>query len=668
MKKFKKKLNNQGFTLVELIVVITILAILWTIAFISLQWYSAQARDSKRVSDISNIKKSLELFSLNTWKYPKPDSYNTVSYTWELIWYQWTVWEQVTKNLSRNLNKKPIDPLTQEEYTYSTINSQTEFEVLWLYENNLTSLFREFNSDLFPESYAANFKFAKVEGNFNWLYARTSNFYLPTPSIINWNVWWNVDFADDENLIKSQIITWWDNIPLTSTWGLNIKFSPYEWTITSESTDEEKMELVEAIQNAYSWTVLENNTVYADLLSRTSTWDITDFVDVVVLETAEYSTFSTGGWYNGWEWEQTSNYNCDETTKPVDNSHIEYVTWTPTEENQAYVQGASNCWYTCELWYEYRIWDNACILSECTWSIPSNATSNATSQSNWVSWNYNTTSWVCTFECDTNYEWNSWNGTCYSSLNWWTITNIPWYTIYTFTSWWMFTTDVPLEIEYLIVWWGWAWDNQASANFYWASWGWGWGWCKEWNMSISAWNYQVIVWNWALPWISTQGEESSFNGVSVSWWWYGWWATWWPGSDSWSGWWWAYITAIWDGYGRDWWPVFWIWDGWTWWAWKFVSLTKGTWGGWGWAVGNWSDWTNTSWWEWGAWYGSSISWTYKIYGKWGKWWTWGSSHDGLDGELNTWNGWGWAWRWEHMSPNGIWWKWGSWIVIIRYAN
>jgi prepilin-type N-terminal cleavage/methylation domain-containing protein len=44
--------NNGGFTLIELIVVITILAILGTIAFISLQGYSADARNSKRLQDI----------------------------------------------------------------------------------------------------------------------------------------------------------------------------------------------------------------------------------------------------------------------------------------------------------------------------------------------------------------------------------------------------------------------------------------------------------------------------------------------------------------------------------------------------------------------------------------------------------------------------------------
>jgi len=47
--------TKKAFTLVELIVVITILAILGTIAFISLQGYSADARNSKRTQDINSI-------------------------------------------------------------------------------------------------------------------------------------------------------------------------------------------------------------------------------------------------------------------------------------------------------------------------------------------------------------------------------------------------------------------------------------------------------------------------------------------------------------------------------------------------------------------------------------------------------------------------------------
>ncbi|MDD2907072.1 MAG: type II secretion system protein [Candidatus Gracilibacteria bacterium] len=53
--------NNKAFTLVELIVVITILAILGTIAFINLQGYGVGARDSKRLSDVVNIYKKINI-------------------------------------------------------------------------------------------------------------------------------------------------------------------------------------------------------------------------------------------------------------------------------------------------------------------------------------------------------------------------------------------------------------------------------------------------------------------------------------------------------------------------------------------------------------------------------------------------------------------------------
>jgi len=54
--------NNKwkAFTLVELIVVITILAILGTIAFISLQGYSQEAKNSKVTSDIRTLISAIE--------------------------------------------------------------------------------------------------------------------------------------------------------------------------------------------------------------------------------------------------------------------------------------------------------------------------------------------------------------------------------------------------------------------------------------------------------------------------------------------------------------------------------------------------------------------------------------------------------------------------------
>jgi len=123
-----KKIRNKWFTLVELIVVITILAILWTIAFISLQGYSRDARDSTRISDIDNIKKALELYTLKTWQYPEPTLWVSVTYSWSQVWIQWTVWDSMITNL-KALNSKPVDPLTWNEYAYSRLNTKKEYEV-----------------------------------------------------------------------------------------------------------------------------------------------------------------------------------------------------------------------------------------------------------------------------------------------------------------------------------------------------------------------------------------------------------------------------------------------------------------------------------------------------------------------------------------------------------
>ncbi len=274
---------NVAFTLVELIVVITILAILWTIAFISLQWYSASARDSKRVSDIQNIKKSLELFSLNTWKYPLSDNYNTVSYSWEDLWYQWIVWDWVVTNLSRNLNKKPTDPLTELEYTYSVINSQTQYEVLAIYESDIISL-------LLPWVIAAEQTYPKVEWTYNWLYVKSSSYYVPTPSIINGNLFGNIDFVGNTTFLKSQVITWWDNLPWVSTWWLDIALLVYTWSITDESSDIEKITLANIFKWAYTWSSLVSDTLYADLLATSGTWEIVTFIDNIVLNNVSWGT------------------------------------------------------------------------------------------------------------------------------------------------------------------------------------------------------------------------------------------------------------------------------------------------------------------------------------------------------------------------------------------
>ncbi|MDD2871274.1 MAG: prepilin-type N-terminal cleavage/methylation domain-containing protein [Candidatus Gracilibacteria bacterium] len=109
------KQKTNGFTLVELIVVITILAILGTIAFISLQGYSSQARDSTRISDLSSMKSSLELFNIDAGKYPLPSDVTEITYSGAVAWSQGTFGETVFSNVDK-LDKIPTDPQTDKQY------------------------------------------------------------------------------------------------------------------------------------------------------------------------------------------------------------------------------------------------------------------------------------------------------------------------------------------------------------------------------------------------------------------------------------------------------------------------------------------------------------------------------------------------------------------------
>jgi len=124
--------SKLAFTLVELIVVITILAILWTIAFISLQWYSRSTRNSVRISDLSNINKMIWVKIASTWKVPAPDDYIEITASWTVLNYQWIAWEKVLDVLW--VYNWWIDPLDETYYIYSTNSNLTKYQLLWFLE------------------------------------------------------------------------------------------------------------------------------------------------------------------------------------------------------------------------------------------------------------------------------------------------------------------------------------------------------------------------------------------------------------------------------------------------------------------------------------------------------------------------------------------------------
>lgn len=70
MTKVYKKIKNKGFTLVELLVVISILGILASVTLVAFRSSQIKGRDTKRKSDLKQIAASLELYYSDYNQYP----------------------------------------------------------------------------------------------------------------------------------------------------------------------------------------------------------------------------------------------------------------------------------------------------------------------------------------------------------------------------------------------------------------------------------------------------------------------------------------------------------------------------------------------------------------------------------------------------------------------
>lgn len=60
------KIKNKGFTLIELIVVVTIIAVLTVVGVVSYSGTNKKARDSRRMADLEKIRIALELYRQGT--------------------------------------------------------------------------------------------------------------------------------------------------------------------------------------------------------------------------------------------------------------------------------------------------------------------------------------------------------------------------------------------------------------------------------------------------------------------------------------------------------------------------------------------------------------------------------------------------------------------------
>lgn len=332
-----------------------------------------------RISDVWNMKTSLELFHLNSWKYPLPDEWNEVSYGWDLLWTQWKFWESVVKNLSRNLSEVPKDPLTNRMYLYSTTNAKNEYQILSLMENDDFTL-----NEIMNKTNAEDLKVTtKVDWIYNWVFVKTPNYIVPTPSLINAEVISSNITLNTTN-IKSQITNKWWNIPtnlwnvLSKTWALNINFSVYNWSVDKDISNSEKQLVMQAIQNTYTGSELVNDDKIKYVLENTNAEELVNVFDVIILNKPNNlkSSSNSESWLEWWQQAEESSL-CMENSKPVADNIVSYI-WNPIYPTP-YLKGAANCWYTCKDWFFWPFCDHpisSVDISSCSekWEIINSTT------------------------------------------------------------------------------------------------------------------------------------------------------------------------------------------------------------------------------------------------------------------------------------------------------
>ena len=178
MSKFTKK----AFTLVELIIVVTIIAILATIWFISYSGYSENLKDTVRKTDIKTISKALEFKLSKGWILPEPDNIS-----WEITekWIKfkiWEFWNQSHTELASDLSQLPLDPADKTHYKYAISENWRYYIVLAILNN--WQEYRYSNLVLADNSSKNNWNSSKEMRNsyksLRW--RRWMNFYL-------WWIW-----------------------------------------------------------------------------------------------------------------------------------------------------------------------------------------------------------------------------------------------------------------------------------------------------------------------------------------------------------------------------------------------------------------------------------------------------------------------------------------------
>jgi len=217
-------MNKKAFTLVELIVVVTILAILSTVWFVSYSWYLTGVRDANRISQLVAISDGLKLYSTNT-VLPMPDDPVNILASGSILGHQWYAGESILELI--DYSRSWLDPKDKTYFSYS-ITANQEYHQLMAFLEEADNV-QAFHS-LLPQANAAldySRRYPTVYGDQLWTIINIDNIPIQEINDIITLWWLDIELTNDQYrsiLTDGSSISWtWSTLlQLTSIlerWG-----------------------------------------------------------------------------------------------------------------------------------------------------------------------------------------------------------------------------------------------------------------------------------------------------------------------------------------------------------------------------------------------------------------------------------------------------------------
>jgi len=105
--------SRSGFTIVELLIVVVVIAILAAISIVAYTGIQNRANDSRRLQDIASIRKALDIYKVNNGRYPIAQANPGIN-AWEV-----SVDPNFLSSLNNVASAMPTDPKNTTDHYYA---------------------------------------------------------------------------------------------------------------------------------------------------------------------------------------------------------------------------------------------------------------------------------------------------------------------------------------------------------------------------------------------------------------------------------------------------------------------------------------------------------------------------------------------------------------------